>query len=54
MPKRYPDEFRRDMVAVGRRGDATVLEVAADWGSPRRAYASGCAKPTSITESRMG
>ena len=32
MPKRYPDEFRKDVVAVARRGDLTVLEVATDFG----------------------
>ena len=32
MPKRYPEEFKRDVVAVARRGDLTVLEVATDFG----------------------
>ena len=32
MPKRYPDEFKRDVVAVARWGDLTVLEVAMDFG----------------------
>ena len=32
MPKRYPDEFKRDVVAVARWGDLTVLEVATDFG----------------------
>ena len=32
MPKKYPDEFRRDVVAVARRGDLTILEVATDFG----------------------
>ena len=32
MPKRYPDEFARDVVALARRGDLTVPEVAADFG----------------------
>ena len=32
MPKRYPDEFKGDVVAVARRGDLTVLEVATDFG----------------------
>jgi len=32
MPKRYPDEFKKDVVAVARRGDLTVLEVATDFG----------------------
>jgi transposase len=32
MPKRYPPEFKRDVVAVARRGDLTRAEVAADFG----------------------
>jgi len=32
MPKRYPDEFKRDVVAVARRGDLTISEVATDFG----------------------
>jgi transposase-like protein len=31
MPKRYPPEFKRDVVTVARRGDLTVKEVAADF-----------------------
>ena len=31
MPKRFPAEFKRDVVAVARRGDLTVPEVAADF-----------------------
>ena len=32
MPKRFPPEFKRDVVAVARRGDLTIAEVAADFG----------------------
>jgi transposase-like protein len=32
MPKRFPPEFKRDVVAVARRGDLTVPEVAVDFG----------------------
>jgi transposase len=32
MPKKYPPEFKRDVVMVARRGDLTVPEVAADFG----------------------
>jgi len=32
MPKRFPPEFNRDVVAVARRGDLTVPEVAVDFG----------------------
>src|SRR5262245_12382971 len=31
MPKRFPAEFKRDVVAVARRGELTVAEVAADF-----------------------
>ncbi len=32
MPKMFPVEFKRDVVAVARRGDLTRAEVAADFG----------------------
>ncbi len=32
MPKKFPPEFKRDVVAVARRGDRTRTEVAADFG----------------------
>jgi transposase-like protein len=32
MPRRFPPEFKRDVVAVARRGDLTVPEVAVDFG----------------------
>ena len=31
MPKKFPVEFKRDVVAVARRGDLKVNEVAADF-----------------------
>ena len=31
MPKKFPPEFKRDVVAVARRGDLTVAGVAADF-----------------------
>jgi transposase len=31
MPKRFPPEFKRDVVRVARRGDLTKAEVAADF-----------------------
>ena len=31
MPKKFPPEFKRDVVAVARRGDLTLGEVAADF-----------------------
>ncbi len=32
MPKKYPPEFKRDVVTVARRGDLSVAEVAVDFG----------------------
>ena len=32
MPRPYPREFRADVVAVARRGDASIKQVAADFG----------------------
>ena len=31
MPKKYPPEFKRDVVTVARRGDLTIPEVAIDF-----------------------
>lgn len=31
MPKKFPQEFKRDVVRVARRGDLTIGEVAADF-----------------------
>src|SRR5512141_541013 len=32
MPKAFPPEFRRDVVAVARKGEAPVAQVAKDFG----------------------
>lgn len=32
MPKPYPKEFRADVVAVARRGEAPLKQIAADFG----------------------
>ena len=32
MPKAFPMEFRRDVVAVARKGDATLSQIALDFG----------------------
>lgn len=32
MPKAFPMEFRRDVVAVARRGEASIAQVAKDFG----------------------
>jgi len=32
MPKKFPVEFKRDVVTVARRGDLSIAEVAVDFG----------------------
>ena len=32
MPRKYLEEFKRDVVAVARRGELSVVEIAADFG----------------------
>ena len=32
MPKAFPPEFRRDVVAVARKGEASISQVARDFG----------------------
>jgi transposase len=32
MPKKFPEEFKRDVARVARRGDMTLREVATDFG----------------------
>ena len=32
MPKAFPDEFRRDVVAVARKGEAPLTQIAKDFG----------------------
>ena len=32
MPKAFPPEFRRDVVAVARKGDASLRQIAKDFG----------------------
>jgi transposase len=31
MPRKFPEEFKRDVVTVARRGDLTIAEVATDF-----------------------
>ena len=45
MARKYPPEFKRDLVTVARRGDLNVAQVAIDCGA-------GCARPMSMTRSR--
>jgi transposase len=41
MPKPFPAEFRRDVVAVARKGEAPLSQIAKDSGSPSRACTAG-------------
>ena len=53
MPKKFPPEFKRDVVAVARRGVVPPAEVAADFEiSESTLSRAGCARPTSTTASR--
>ena len=54
MPKKFPPEFKRDVVRVARRGDLSIAEVAADFDISVESVRAGCARPTSTTGSRTG
>ena len=41
MPKAFPAEFRRDVVAVARRKDAPMNQIAKDSGSRSRVFITG-------------
>ena len=45
MPKPHPREFREDVVAVARKGDAPIAQIAKE--SRSRACATGCTVPMS-------
>ena len=39
MPQAFPEEFRRDVVAVARKGESTIVQIAKDFGiSPAALY----------------
>ena len=41
MPKPYPQEFRDDVVAVARTGQAPLNQIAKDFGTSRAACTAG-------------
>ncbi|TFB69218.1 transposase [Cryobacterium sp. Hz9] len=41
MPKPYPPEFRRDVVAVARKYDAPLNQIAKDFGISNPAWRTG-------------
>jgi len=47
VPRPYPKEFRDDVVAVARRGDAPIKQVAADFGIAESCLRTADAKPGS-------
>jgi transposase-like protein len=54
MPKKFPPEFKRDVVTAARRGDLTVPEVAVDFDVSVESVRRWCARPTSMTGSFLG
>lgn len=42
----HPKEFRDDVVAVARRGEAPIAQVARDFGISSPTWATGCAGGT--------
>jgi len=51
MPKAFPEEFRRDVVAVARRREATMSQVARDFGISESCLARWVNEPRSKTAS---
>lgn len=46
MPKAFPEEFRRDVVAVARKGEAPLTTIAKDFGVSPAALHRWVRKPT--------
>ena len=51
MPAPHPKEFRDDVVAVARRGEAPIAQIAKDFGISESCLRNWLAKPTSRTAS---
>ena len=49
MPAPHPKEFRDDVVAVARKGEAPLAQIAQDFGISESCRATGCVGPTSRT-----
>ena len=41
MPKAFPEEFPRDLVAVARKGQAPITQIAKDFGGSPAACTAG-------------
>lgn len=49
MPKPFPVEFRRDVVAVARKQEAPISQIAKDFGISEATLHNWLRKPTSTT-----
>lgn len=38
MPKPFPEEFRREVIAVARQGDQSIAQVAKNFGAGMRSF----------------
>ena len=54
MPKKFPPEFKRDVVTVACRGELTRAEVVADFGISGQSVNRWMLRPTSMTASVTG
>ncbi|KRB75077.1 hypothetical protein ASE01_17080 [Nocardioides sp. Root190] len=54
MPKLYPKEFRDDVVAVARQGQAPLAQMAKDFGISEGSLTNWTRRPTSRTGDRPG
>ena len=45
MPKPHPREFRDDVVAVARKGEAPIAQIAKDFGISESCLRTGCTPP---------
>ena len=49
MPRPHPKEFRDDVVAVARRGEAPIAQIAKDFGISESCLRTGCSALMSQT-----
>lgn len=54
MPKAFPEEFRRDVVAVAREGEAPITQIAKDFGVSSAALHRWMKMPTGKTARSAG
>jgi transposase len=51
VPEAFPAEFRADVIAVARKGEAPLRQIAKGFGVPRPACIAGSRSPTVKTVS---